>query len=164
MLAQDRETALYFLKLAKLAGSETRAKSISNLIINKLLPWSVTSKIPLDECPVSPSGWLELLDLIESGQLSASTAYQRLFPALLEKPAGSPTRLATEMNLLQSADSDFLDQIAAELLDRFPEKVAEYRKGKKGLIGFFMGELMKMSKGKAEPKAATKVLEDKLNE
>lgn len=81
----------------------------------------------------------------------------------MEKPGHSPTLLATEMNLLQSADSDFLEKLADDVLTRFPEKVAEYKRGKKGLIGFFMGELMKASKGKAEPKATQQLLEKKLN-
>ncbi len=163
LLTQERETAFYFLELAETAGNESLAKSIANLIINKLLPWSDGCQTPLAACPVSPSAWLEFLGLIESGQVSASTAYQRLFPALLEKPDSKPTALATRLNLLQNADPGFLEQIADEILGRFPDKVAEYRKGKKGLIGFFMGELMKASKGKAEPKTATQILEEKLN-
>ncbi|MBP6828602.1 MAG: Asp-tRNA(Asn)/Glu-tRNA(Gln) amidotransferase GatCAB subunit B, partial [Saprospiraceae bacterium] len=65
-------------------------------------------------------------------------------------------------NLLKNTDSGFLEQTVEEVLTRFPQKVSEYRKGKRGLIGFFMGEVMKASKGKAEPKAATQLLEEKL--
>ncbi|HNE29235.1 MAG TPA: Asp-tRNA(Asn)/Glu-tRNA(Gln) amidotransferase GatCAB subunit B, partial [Saprospiraceae bacterium] len=102
------------------------------------------------------------LDLIESGKLSASAAAQRLLPALLEQPGTPPEQLANSLDLLQNADTGFLDQLADEVLARFPDKVEEYRKGKKGLIGFFMGELMKASKGKAEPGAANKILSEKL--
>ncbi len=162
-LTQERETAFYFLQLAtKNQEPTTNNRQLSNLIINKLLPWSAAAGKPLGECPVPPAAWIEFLNLIETGQISSSTAYQRLFPALLEKPDRSPTFLATEMNLLQNADADFLEKMADEVLARFPEKVAEYRKGKKGLIGFFMGELMKASKGQAEPKTATRLLEEKL--
>jgi len=162
-LTQEREVADFFLQLTTNNQQlTTNNRMISNLIINKLLPWSASTGTPLSECPVSPAAWLEFLNLIENGQVSASTAYQRLFPVLLENPDRPPTLLATEMNLLQNADSDFLEKLAEEVLARFPEKVAEYRKGKKGLIGFFMGELMKASKGKAEPKAATRLLEEKL--
>jgi aspartyl-tRNA(Asn)/glutamyl-tRNA(Gln) amidotransferase subunit B len=163
LLTQEREVADFFLQLAtNNQQPTTNNRMISNLIINKLIPWSVSTGTPLSECPVSPAAWLEFLNLIENGQVSASTAYQRLFPVLLENPDRSPTDLATELNLLQNADTDFLEKLADEVLARFPEKVAEYRKGKKGLIGFFMGELMKASKGKAEPKAATRLLEEKL--
>lgn len=159
-LTQDIETARYFLLLTD-AGAAS-ARQVSNLVINKLLPWSAESGKPLHDNPVAPAAWGDFLGLIESGQVSSSTAYQRLFPALLAAPDRSPTLLATELNLLQNANSDFLESLADEVLARFPDKVAEYRKGKKGLIGFFMGELMKASRGKAEPKSATRLLEEKL--
>jgi len=158
-LTQDRDTAFYFLKLIQ---TTAKAKAVSNLIIHKLIPWANDKQCPLDACPVRPGQWLEFLQLIEDGKLSASAAYQRLFPALLEQADASPTRLATDLNLLQQSDSAFLEQLAGEVLARFPDKVAEYKKGKKGLLGFFMGELMKASRGKADPKAATQVLEGKL--
>jgi len=219
LLAQERDTAFYFLKLAsaserrsekpartselrseKVASDnssaeqssavQTRSKSIANLLINKLLPWSSITGNALDECPVSPAHWNEFLGLIESGQVSASSAYQRLWPVLMEPsptqaPPPPPTEgstsrppsvgggggawvgegpaaLAAALNLLQSADTDFLETLVDEVLARFPEKVAEYRKGKKGLLGLFMGEVMRASQGKADPQATTKLLAERL--
>lgn len=167
LLTQERDTAVYFLQMADPAQEgnhrlPSTIRQISNLLINKLLPWSAETGLPLGDCPVPADAWIEFINLIESGQISASGAYQRLFPALLERPGHHPALLATELNLLQSDDLDFLEKLADEVLARFPEKVAEYKKGKKGLIGFFMGELMKASKGKAEPKSATRLLEERL--
>lgn len=158
-LCRDRENAFYFLDLVR-AGAG--AKPAANLLINKLIPWTMENERALDNCPVSPGQWTAFLQLIESGQISASAAYQRLFPALLENPAQAPALLAAELNLLQTSDADYLESLADDVLARFPDKVQEYKKGKKGLLGLFMGELMKASKGKADPKAATKVLEEKL--
>lgn len=167
LLTQERDTAFYFLQMADPTPQgnhrlPSTIRQISNLIINKLLPWSAETGRPLSDCPVPADAWIEFINLIESGQISASGAYQRLFPALLEHPRKGPALLATELNLLQSDDLGFLEKLADEVLARFPEKVAEYKKGKKGLIGFFMGELMKASKGKAEPKSATRLLEERL--
>lgn len=180
LLTQERDTAFYFLQLASTpelsSGNETvhtpaeqgsaaqvRYKSIANLLINKLLPWSASSGISLDDCPVNPEQWAEFLGLIESGQVSSSSAYQRLWPVLMERqPTASPAQLATELGLVQSADTDFLEKLVSDVLARFPDKVAEYRKGKKGLLGLFMGEVMKASKGKADPQATTKMLEERL--
>lgn len=100
------------------------------------------------------------MKLIESGELSASSANQRLFPALLERPEVPPAELAAELNLLQSADADFFKLVDQALANT--DKVQEYRKGKKGLIGFFMGEVMKTGGGKADPQATTKLLQEKL--
>lgn len=158
-LTQDRATALYFLELLEQKSSP---KLAANLLINKLIPWAAENKAELTECPVAAAQWAVFLQLIESGQLSASAAYQRLFPALLENPGADPAQLADRLNLRQSADTGFLETLADAVLARFPDKVQEYKKGKKGLIGLFMGELMKASGGKADPKAATRVLEEKL--
>lgn len=166
-LTQDHATARYAKQLLELAAvnhpEKNLNKTIANLLINKMLPWSVSENKALDQCPVRPEYWLEYAELIESGQLSASTAAQRLFPAMLETPETAPALLAAQLNLLQSADNDFLEELVNEVLARFPDKVTEYRKGKKGLLGMFMGEVMKNSKGKAEPQATTKLLQEKLS-
>lgn len=166
-LTQERDTALFAQQLLQSAVvrycDKDLSKTIANLLINKLLPWSAAENIRLADCPVQTTHWIEYAQMIESGQLSASTAAQRLFPAMLETPEKAPALLATELNLLQSADSDFLEQLVDEVLARFPDKVAEYRKGKKGLLGMFMGEVMKASKGKAEPQSTTKILQEKLS-
>lgn len=165
-LTQDLATARFSLQLLESASVRNAGnnlnKQIANLLINKLLPWSVTTGAALETCPVPKDHWIAYAELVESGKLSASAAAQRLFPAMLEAPENAPEELATRLNLLQSADTDFLEQLVDEVLARFPDKVAEYRKGKKGLIGMFMGEVMKSSKGKAEPQATTKLLQEKL--
>ena len=72
--------------------------------------------------------------------------------------------MASELNLLQNADSGEIEAWIGQVLEKMPDKVAEYRKGKKGLIGLFMGEVKKISRGKADPKIATVMLEKRLNE
>ncbi|MBX2872694.1 MAG: Asp-tRNA(Asn)/Glu-tRNA(Gln) amidotransferase GatCAB subunit B, partial [Saprospiraceae bacterium] len=89
--------------------------------------------------------------------------YQKLLPALLAAPDQAPLALAQQLNLIQSADEDFLTQLVAEVIAAFPDKVATYRKGKKGLLGFFMGEVMKRSRGKAEPKSTNALLRKMLD-
>ncbi len=127
-------------------------KAVSNLIINKILPSANELKIELTDYPLTVNQLSEFLSLIESGKVSNSAAYQSLFPALLDTPSLSATLLAEKLNLSQTSDSGFLEKIVKEVLEKNPQKVAEYQKGKKGLLGFFMGEVMKASKGKAEPK------------
>ena len=127
-------------------------KAVSNLIINKILPSANELKVELVNYPLTVNQLSEFLSLIESGKVSNSSAYQSLFPALLETPSVSVIELAEKLNLFQTSDSDFLEKIVKAVIEKNPEKAAEYRKGKKGLLGFFMGEVMKASKGKAEPK------------
>ena len=167
LLAQDRDTAFYARQLLETATKQQKDgalnKLISNLLINKLLPWAASENTVLQNNPVSGNHWVEYAHLIGAGHLSASTAAQRLFPAMIEKPETPPSLLATELNLLQNADSDFLEQLVNEVLAKCPDKVAEYKKGKKGLLSMFMDEVMKSSKGKAEPQATTKLLLQKLS-
>ncbi|MBL7813718.1 MAG: Asp-tRNA(Asn)/Glu-tRNA(Gln) amidotransferase subunit GatB [Saprospiraceae bacterium] len=130
----------------------TQYKAVSNLIINKILPAANELKIELTDFPLTISQLSDFLNLIETGKVSNSAAYQNLFPALLDTPSVSATEMAEKLNLFQNSDTDFLEKIVQEVIEKNPQKVAEYRKGKKGLLGFFMGEVMKASKGKAEPK------------
>ncbi len=155
LLTAEKMTAQFFLDLA---GQTTNFKAAANLVINKILPWSQEENLPLAEFPLSVERLAEFIQLIDSEKVSASSAYQRLFPEMLKQPLAPPSELAAQLGLLQSSDSDFLEKIVDEVLAKNPDKVVEYRKGKKGLIGFFMGEVMKASKGKAEPKATNELI------
>ena len=76
----------------------------------------------------------------------------------------SALQVAMELNLIQESDQGALLAVIDEVLNAFPEKVKEYKKGKKGLISMFMGEVMKKSKGKADPKKANELLVKKLSD
>ena len=75
----------------------------------------------------------------------------------------NPLQLAEELGLLQQSDAHALQGIVDEVLADWPDKVAEYQSGKKGLIGLFMGEVMKRSRGSADPKIATELLRRQLD-
>ncbi len=155
ILVADLDTAVAYQTFCQ----ETKNyKAASNLMINKILPYCQEHQMAASQFPISFPSLAKFITLIDENKVSNTIAYQRLFPALLEQPESEPLKLAESMNLIQSSDTDFLEGIAQEVLEAFPDKVAVYKKGKKGLIGFFMGELMKRSKGKADPKAANQLL------
>lgn len=156
ILVEEKATALFYLNLVT---QSSNYKAAANLVINRLLPWCQEQKISIAQFPLPVTQLAALIQLIETGKISNTAAYQNLFPAMLANPDKAPLALAESLNLLQNSDDDFLQKIAEEVLAQFPDKVKEYQKGKKGLIALFMGELMKRSKGKADPKAATGVLE-----
>ena len=159
LLTEEKETALYFLAICE---ATKNYKAVSNLVINKIKPFCNEEKISISDIKVSPKAFAAFADLIESGKVSSSIAYQRLFPALISSPEKSPEALAQELNLIQSNDEDFLEKIVNEILEKNPKEVEAYKKGKKNLIGFFMGQVMKNSKGKAEPKSTNALLRKKL--
>jgi aspartyl-tRNA(Asn)/glutamyl-tRNA(Gln) amidotransferase subunit B len=90
-------------------------------------------------------------------------ATQQLFPALLKHADKTATELAQELNLVQERNEDALLLLIEEVLAAMPQKVQEYKKGKKGLIGLFVGEVMKKSKGKADPKLLNQLVTDCLS-
>ena len=159
LLTEDIDTLenyLYFITGFK----SNLYKPAANLFINKFLPAIHADEHSYVKIMTHLHQWQEMLELIESGKISASAAYQKLYPTILETPSVSTTvwTMAEKMNLIQSSDSDFLSEIVKDVLTKNPEKVAEYKKGKKGLLGFFVGEVMKLSKGKAEPKATNALI------
>jgi len=83
---------------------------------------------------------------------------------LIASPAKDPQTLLNELNLAQVGDNNIIEEWVNQALLRMPEKVAEYRKGKKGLLGLFVGEVKKISKGKADPKMVNELLIEKLNQ
>ena len=105
---------------------------------------------------------VQLLDLVESGQLNFSVASGKVFKAIMEQPQ-SPLQFAQSHNLLQSNSTDEMSSWVDQVLAQNTDKVEAYKKGKKGLIGLFVGEVKKISKGKADPKTITQILEQKLS-
>jgi aspartyl-tRNA(Asn)/glutamyl-tRNA(Gln) amidotransferase subunit B len=100
--------------------------------------------------------------LVESSKVSYTAAAGPLLEALLISPQSDPEALAAKLNLLQESDRATLEMLADQVIAEMPEELARYREGKTGLLGMFMGKLMKASGGKADPKMASEILKLKL--
>ena len=103
-----------------------------------------------------------LIQMVEEGRVSFSVASTRILPLLINQPGKEPMDIASELNLLQNSDEGAVMAWVEEALAKMPEKVLEYKKGKKGLIGLFVGEVKRLSGGKADPKLTNQLLLDKL--
>ncbi|MEO0732949.1 MAG: Asp-tRNA(Asn)/Glu-tRNA(Gln) amidotransferase subunit GatB [Bacteroidota bacterium] len=159
LLTEDRDTYQTFLRYAELAHD---VPALAKLWLNRLQPWLAQEGITPHELPITPEDLAAFQDLILAGDVAPAAAASKLLPSLLDDP-GEPYPRAEALGLIQNKDEDFLTGLVDEVLAAFPNKVAAYRKGKKGLIGFFMGEVMKRSKGSAGPQETRKLLTDKLN-
>jgi aspartyl-tRNA(Asn)/glutamyl-tRNA(Gln) amidotransferase subunit B len=82
---------------------------------------------------------------------------------MAKNPNRKPIDIATDLNLFQNSDEDFLQTSIDKVLAAMPEKVKEYKAGKKGLLGLFMGELRKETQGKADPRLSSQLLEKALS-
>jgi len=139
-------------------------KAAANWIIGPVKTWANENAMEIEQLPVQPATIAELIGLTDAGKINFTIAAQQLFPRLLTSNGKSALELATELNLIVESDNTLIEQLANDALAKYPDKVLEYKNGKTGIIGLFMGEIMKMSKGKADPKLATKILEEKLNQ
>ena len=102
--------------------------------------------------------------MVEQGQLSFSVASQKLYPVLLVQPDKSPWVLAQDLDLLQESDTAKIQVLVDEVMANYPDKVVAYRKGKKGILGMLMGEVMRRSQGKAAPQVANALLLKRLED
>lgn len=159
-LSEDMATAGFFEATLDICR---QPKAIANWILGPIKQWMNEHPTADVSFPISPAVLADLIELVESGQLNFSVASGKLLPALISTNKHA-RELAVEMNLLQTNETDELTTWINQVLQRMPEKVLEYKRGKKGLIGLFVGEVKKLSAGKANPQEVTRLLEEQLNQ
>lgn len=158
-LCENKEEADFYIAWA---NQTTHYKAAANWILGPIRAYLTETSSSYNNLHASIPHLVQLLDLVESNQLNFSVASGKVFKAIMEHPQ-SPMDFAKNNNLLQSNSSDEMSEWVDQVLAQNPDKVAEYKKGKKGLIGLFVGEIKKISKGKADPKMTTQLLEQKLS-
>lgn len=159
-LSEDMATAGFFEATLEICY---QPKAIANWILGPIKQWMNEQPTTDVSFPISPAVLADMIELVESGQLNFSVASGKLLPAIISTNKHA-RQLAVEMNLLQTNEADELTTWINQVLQRMPEKVIEYKKGKKGLIGLFVGEVKKLSAGKANPQEVTRLLEEQLNQ
>jgi aspartyl-tRNA(Asn)/glutamyl-tRNA(Gln) amidotransferase subunit B len=157
VLTDDKSIALYFEDVTK---STKNYKSASNWVTVNIKSFLNEKAIEISEFKLTPVQIADIIGLIDSGKISNSVASQKVFPLMIETPEKSAIQIAEENNLIQNSNADEITELIEKTLAKFPEKVEEYKSGKKGLLGLFMGEVMKLSQGKADPKMASKSLKE----
>jgi aspartyl-tRNA(Asn)/glutamyl-tRNA(Gln) amidotransferase subunit B len=155
VLIDQKEVALFFDELARLTPN---AKAAANWVMGPVKSYLNERALTMEDFPLDAAQLAGIIELIDAGKLNYSVASKQLFPHLLEHPTANATGAAEALGLLAQADSGELEALVKQVLDANPAKVAEYRAGKKSLTGMFMGELMKLTGGKADPKRANQLL------
>lgn len=157
ILTESRYLADYFEEALDILDDP---KAISNVVLTEVLRVLNEKSISINEFSISPERLTELIQLKKDDKINSS-AMQTIFNEMLENN-DSPMELAKDMNLIQVSDSGFLDPIIEDVIESNPDEVKRYREGKKALIGFFIGQVMKESKGKANPKLVRELISEKL--
>jgi aspartyl-tRNA(Asn)/glutamyl-tRNA(Gln) amidotransferase subunit B len=156
VLVAEKETAAYFEAVA----SGRDAKQAANWVMGDLFGALNKLGLPIERSPVGAPALGELIDLIAEGTISGKIA-KDVFAIMLD-PGGTPRRIVEERGLRQVSDTGAIDAAIDRILAANADKVAEYRAGKDKLLGFFVGQVMKATGGKANPGLVNAALKRKL--
>jgi aspartyl-tRNA(Asn)/glutamyl-tRNA(Gln) amidotransferase subunit B len=155
ILTEDKATALYYEAVIALTPN---FKGAANWVMGDVRSWMNERGLTMEQFPIRAERLAGLVHLIDAGQVSHTIASQKLFPLMLEDLSATAEQLALKHDLVQSTNEDEIIAIVRQAMATYPEKVEAYRSGNKGLLGLFMGEVMKGTKGKADPKRANEVV------
>ena len=166
LLTIGKATADYFesvVSLSKASGDalEQLAKQVSNWMLVELGRLLNESGGDISDIKISPQGFVELLGLVSEGTLSSSmakTVFEEMFVS--GKP---PAQIAEEKGLVQISDVDALGGAVDEALASNPKPVSEYLEGKEQAVRFLVGQVMRITRGKANPQMATQLLKERLD-
>ena len=153
ILSSDKGLAGYFEETVKIFPEP---KTVSNWIMTELLRELKDGNVSPKDSPLSPAHLAELLALIKDGTISIKIG-KEIFPELC-KSGASPKRLVADKGLVQISDETAITSIVEAVIARSPKEVAEFKAGKEKLLGFFVGQVMKEMKGKANPKLLNELL------
>lgn len=157
ILTESRYLADYFEEALDIMDDP---KAIANVVLTEVLRVLNEKSISILDFSISPERLTELIQLKKDDKINSS-AMQTIFNEMLEN-GGAPMELAKKLNLIQVSDSGFIEPIIEDVIESNPDEVKRYREGKKALIGFFIGQVMKESKGKANPKLVRELISKKL--
>ncbi len=164
VLSDGRRLADYFeASVTALAGAEAkRIKIAGNLVMTNVLRALSDRGIGLEDLRVTPERLAELADMFFEEKISSKNV-KDIFAAMLDAE-GSPAEISREMGFEQSSDNDFIEAAIDQVIAENDDAVARYREGKGSLFGFFVGQTMKATNGKANPKIVNALLREKLGD
>ncbi len=161
VLANDLDMAEFFESALTIGGAE-KARAVANVMLNDLSAYLNSESISVVDGKVVPSMVVELVELVEDGAISGKQA-KEVF-AEMAASGDSPGAIVELKGMKQVSDTGAIEEVVDRVLAANPEKVASYRGGKAGLIGFFVGAVMKEMRGQANPKVVNELLARKLAE
>ncbi|MGJ3234628.1 Asp-tRNA(Asn)/Glu-tRNA(Gln) amidotransferase subunit GatB [Marivirga sp.] len=159
VLTDTKAIANYFDALCQ---ETENYKSASNWIMGTVKSYLNEHNLSIDDFSISPKQLAGLIHLVDEGKVSNTVANQQIFIKMLENKGSDAQSIAIAENLIQESSSESIQPIIDEVLNDLSDKVKEYKSGRKGLIGLFVGEVMKRSKGKADPKKTNELLKQTL--
>lgn len=157
LLTDSKQIALFF---EEVISHTKNYKAAANWTMGEVKSYLNQQGKDISEFPLSPKQLAEIISWIDGGKISHSAAAQKLFPALLENPTDSVEKLAISLNIIQESNADSLKEVILSVFEQHPAEVARFKSGENQLTGFFMGQIMKASGGKADPKTTNQLLRE----
>ncbi len=157
VIVDDRQVAEYF-ETACATGANS--KQVANWIMGDIAAYLNNNELTIDTLPLKPENLAELVNLIEKGTISGKIA-KDILPDLLTK-GGSVQKLVESKGLTQNSDPDAIAKLIDEVLANHPQELEKFHQGKGNMQGFFVGQVMKKSGGRADPKLTNQILIEKL--
>lgn len=148
-ITDDKHLAEYYIGITHYTKNY---KAAANWILGAIKSYLNETATEISDFKLLPEAIAELIQLIDEGKLSNSSASQLVFPEMMKDLELTALQAAEKLNVIQTSDAGLIESLIRDVLSKYPEKVTEYKAGKKGLLGLFVGEVMKASKGKADPK------------
>ncbi|GAA4213955.1 Asp-tRNA(Asn)/Glu-tRNA(Gln) amidotransferase subunit GatB [Pedobacter jeongneungensis] len=159
LFAEDLDLLNYFNAAIAVVKNK---KSLINWLIGPIRAVLNEKGITINDFKVNPSQLAEAINLVDDKKITQQIAVQQLLPALELQGNANVTGLAQSLNLLISENDDELSSFIDEVLNKYPQQVEAYKKGKKGVLGLFVGDVMKLAKGKADAKKLNELILEKL--
>jgi aspartyl-tRNA(Asn)/glutamyl-tRNA(Gln) amidotransferase subunit B len=156
ILVSDIETSKYFEEVIK----NSDVKLATNWITGELFAVLNDKNLEISESPISSGNLSKLINLIKDGTISGKIA-KTIFELMLDGDK-DPKKIVEEKGLKQESDPKALEALIEKVITDNPDKVKEYKSGKDKLFGFFVGQIMKFSGGKANPQLVNEILKKKL--
>lgn len=159
ILTENKEIADYF---EGVIAHTSDYKSAANWVMVNVKSYLNELAVDIDQFPLKPVQIAEIIGLLKEGKINSSSA-KKLFAEWVKQPETQIEQLAKDLDLFQSANDDEMEQLVSGVLNSHPDEVSRYKAGEKKLQGFFMGQVMKAAKGKADPKTLNQLIQKHLN-
>lgn len=160
VLTEDGPLAVYFEKAVAAAGKDVKPKTIANWIINDLLSALSTAGVDFADSPIEPAALAELTALVDKGTISGRQG-KEVFAEMMASGKSAKV-IVQEKGLEQVSDTGAIESFCDQVIGMNPSVVADYKAGKEAALNFLKGQVMKLSKGKANPALAGEILAKKL--
>lgn len=154
-LTDNKEIALFFEDIIE---QTSNYKAAANWVMGSVKSYLNQNALEITDFPLTPDKVAEIIQLVDDKKIVNSTAQQRLFPALIDQPTESAELLAQKHGWIVKNDENELESIVKKVLEDNPEEYERLKSGEKKLMGFFMGQVMRASKGSADPGTVTQII------